>query len=258
MMGRHSTRDFVKLSFETESPGAPDRGHKTFRRRPLVIQFSRSLPPPTSRVCGQLARSCCAPAVTDRGDPQTSPASPRVRSPSPPEPGDPGVPRREGRRAPAPGPGYPGGGEHRGPLSPPLGPPGTRSLAKCRGLASEPPSRPLAHPPVLTVAAASSRRPSFQAAPASSGAANTHRPARPLASPRLPVHPRPLAGHAPRSSAGHALQTTPPGVCAWPGAEPGPRPRAFWSAATCWTARLWLQRMCVLATPSKRALSSPP
>lgn len=86
----------------------------------------------------------------------------------------------------------------------------------------------------------------------------THRPARPLASPRLPVHPRRLAGHASRSSAGHALQTTPPGVCAWPGGEPGPRPRAFWSAATCWTARLWLQRMCVLATPSKRALSSPP
>lgn len=210
MMGRHSTRGFVKLNFETESPGAPDRGHKTFRRRPLVIQFSRSLPPPTSRVCGQLARSCCAPAVTDRGDPQTSPASPRVRSPSPPEPGDPGVPRREGRRAPAPGPGYPGGGEHRGPLSPPLGPPGTRSLAKCRGLASEPPSRPLAHPPVLTVAAASSRRPSFQAAPASSGAANTQArpplslspPARPPAPARWPRPPelgwpRP-PDHAPR------------------------------------------------------------
>lgn len=233
MMGRHSTRGFVKLSFETESPGAPDRGHKTFRRRPLVIQFSRSLPPPTSRVCGQLARSCCAPAVTDRGDPQTSPASPKVRSPTPsrsqvtpvflggrgverrrPDPGIPEAastaalcPRRSGLPAPAPSP--------SAAAWPPRRPPARSRTRPCSPWPRPPPggraSKPLPRAPKPP----------------------THRPARPLASPRLPVHPRRLAGHASRSSAGHALQTTPPGVCAWPGAEPGPRPRAFWSAATC-------------------------
>lgn len=151
------------------------------------------------------------PAAAAPPQSPTHPASHKSSLADPlPEPGDPGVPRREGCRTPAPGPGDPGDGEHRGPLSPPLGPPGTRSLAKCRGLASEAPSRPLAHPPVLTVAAASSRRPSFQVAPASSGAANTQarpplslsppaRPPAPARWPRLPElgWPRP-PDHAPR------------------------------------------------------------
>lgn len=222
MRRRHTTGfAWSGTPFRNRKSSAPDR-----RRETVSNPIFSPAPRGPSRFPGHPAHSQCAPSAAGLRDPQTPPAAPSVFPPSSREPGDRGEERDAPHRRPDPGSGR---RRHRGPLSPPLGPPDARTPAERRGLVPEPtPARPLP----LTVAAASSRRPSLQAAPANPGAADTQARAVPRRSPPAPGRrPRPL----------EPGQATPPGVCARASSGAWPRPPAVWTAATCWAAYLWLQ-----------------
>lgn len=198
----------VTKPWEGATPRALQKSLRTPDRRRETVSNPIFSPAPRgpSRLPGHPAHSRCAPSAAGRGDPQTPRAAPSVFPPSSREPGDLGeerdAPHR--RRDPRFRRRW-----HRGPLSPPLGPPGTRSPhpAERGGLASEPlPARPPARARPLTVAAASSRRPSLQAAPSRAPGLRRHTgPRRP---PPLPASAEP--------------QATPP-EAGWP--RPGPRPQ---------------------------------